>query len=194
MSQHLLLEIEASDPGNQLPAGAPVPGCKCPHCTMLKAGINSGTVDETGAIVRWLARIHPDERLEAAHVEAKLAVGIVPSAEWLCRLAEDAHGARRAYKGQGLPVELARSVPILDAAEALQMDIKKMGASHRGPCPVHKGEGSNLSIDPKRAAFKCFVCDVGGDVIDLVMAVRGSTFPQAVRELAGIAGATQRGG
>ncbi len=158
---------------------------------MLKAGIDAGTVDETGAIVHRLARIHPDERLEAAQVEVKAAAGVVPAAEWLCRLAEDAHGARRAYKGPGLPVELARSVAILDAAEALQLDVKKMGASHRGPCPVHKGEGPNLSIDPKRGAFKCFVCDAGGDVIDLVMAVRGSTFPQAVRELAGIAGATQ---
>ena len=153
--------------------------------------MDSGTVDETGAIVRRLARIHPDERLEAAHIEAKAATGVVPSTEWLCRLAEDAHGARRAYKGLGLPVELARSVPILDAAEALQMDIKKMGVSHRGPCPVHKGEGPNLSIDPKRAAFKCFVCGAGGDVIDLVMAVHGSSFPAAVRELAGMAGTTK---
>ena len=192
LTKHLDLEIEASTArGAPLEKGEPVPGCICSTCVMLKAGIETDAIADITTITRRLAKIVPAERMAAAINEVRESTFVLPSPEHLCRLAEAEHGARRTYNGPDLPVELARSVSILDAADRLGLDMKKMGLSYRGPCPVHKGEGRNMSIDPKRGSFKCFVCNAGGDVIDLVQAVRGSSFPAAVRELAGMDGITE---
>ena len=83
-----------------------------------------------------------------------------------------------------LPVEEARSVPILDVCEQLGLDLRQVGRSWRGPCPMHGGEGPNFAVLPDRGLFKCFVCDETGNGIDLWMRVRGVPFTDAVRELA----------
>ncbi len=186
LSTHLELEIEASHArGEPLPEGDPVPGCKCPECMMQRAGLDDRTIAEAGVIIRRLAKLHPDERLKAAKREIKSARLILPSPGWLARLAESEHGARKAYRGPGLPLEAAKEVPILEVAAALGLKLKKHALSHRGPCPIHGGEHGNFSVMPKKDSFRCYVCGAAGDGIDLVMAVRGVKFPEAVRELAG---------
>lgn len=186
ISKHLEREIEVShERGRPLDPGEPVPGCDCPTCVMQDAGLAGSTFKRTRAIVRKLARLHPDQRMAAAQYAVNRSEIALPSADWMCRLAEKEHGARRAYRGPDLPVDAAREVSILDAAERLGIELKKMGLSHRAPCPIHGGEGMNFAVRAKKGKFKCFVCDASGDVIDLVMQVRGCTFAAAVRELAG---------
>ncbi len=82
-----------------------------------------------------------------------------------------------------MPVEAARATPILDVADRLGLELRRVGRSYRGPCPIHRGEDPNFSVDPERGLFKCFVCDEGGDGIELWMHVRGVTFAEAVREM-----------
>ncbi len=63
------------------------------------------------------------------------------------------------------------------------MQLKKVGKTFRGPCPLHGGDDPNFSIDPGRQIFKCFVCEEGGDVFSFVMKHLGHDFPEAVRWL-----------
>ena len=64
------------------------------------------------------------------------------------------------------------------------MQLKRVGKSYRGPCPLHGGEGANFSIDAERGIFKCFVCGEGGDVFSFLMLHLGLDFPGAVRHVA----------
>lgn len=90
--------------------------------------------------------------------------------------------------GSPLDVEGARAVPLLEVAERLGIGgLKRLGKSHRGPCPIHGGDGPNFSVNPARGLFHCFVCGEGGDGIRLVERVRGCSFVEAVRELTQLA-------
>lgn len=62
--------------------------------------------------------------------------------------------------------------------------LRRVGRSYRGPCPLHRGDGPNFSIDPARGLFKCFVCGEGGDVFAFLQKLHGWTFAEAVRALA----------
>lgn len=64
------------------------------------------------------------------------------------------------------------------------MQLKRVGKSWRGPCPLHDGDDPNFSIDPGRQIFKCFVCGEGGDVYSFLMKHLGMEFPEAVRHVA----------
>jgi DNA primase len=64
------------------------------------------------------------------------------------------------------------------------MQLKRVGKSYRGPCPLHGGDGANFSVDSERGIFKCFVCGEGGDVFSFLMLHLGLDFPSAVRHVA----------
>ena len=101
------------------------------------------------------------------------------------------HPARRSLRRRNgrqldpLPVDDARAVPLLEVAERLGLDLRRVGRSWRGPCPLHGGEHRNFAINPEHGRFKCFVCGEAGDGIELWIRVRGVSFADAVRELAG---------
>lgn len=47
---------------------------------------------------------------------------------------------------------------------------KISGKSLRLPCPIHKGNGPNLSVDRESGLWQCFTCNArGGDVVDFEM-------------------------
>ncbi len=54
-----------------------------------------------------------------------------------------------------------------EEAERLGLDLNRVGRSHYGPYPIHKGEHRNFSLNPERGSFTCFVCGEGGDAISL---------------------------
>lgn len=66
--------------------------------------------------------------------------------------------------------------------------LKRSGRTFRGPCPLHRGEGPNFSVDPGKNLFKCFVCGEGGDLFSFVMKQLGMDFLEAVRFVAGRVG------
>jgi DNA primase len=63
--------------------------------------------------------------------------------------------------------------------------LKKRGRSFIGLCPFHKEKTPSFNVDPQKQIYKCFGCDKGGDVINFVMEIKGLTFPEALKELAG---------
>ncbi|MDO4575619.1 MAG: CHC2 zinc finger domain-containing protein [Planctomycetia bacterium] len=62
------------------------------------------------------------------------------------------------------------------------------GRIYRGLCPWHDDSDPSLQVHPDRQTFRCWVCNIGGDVFDFVMKMEGLTFPEALRSLAEKAG------
>lgn len=73
----------------------------------------------------------------------------------------------------------------------------RAGRRLRGECPLcgaskgKKADGA-FSIDPQARVFKCFACDVGGDVVRLEQLLGGGTPREAAERLAGPSPAAPR--
>src|SRR5687767_12168908 len=50
----------------------------------------------------------------------------------------------------------------------------------KGLCPFHDDHAPSLSIDHRRQVYRCFVCNIGGDVIDFVQRYEKVDFFQAL--------------
>jgi DNA primase catalytic core len=70
------------------------------------------------------------------------------------------------------------------ATEYLGLTFKRSGKNSYALCPFHAEKTPSFSVNPDKGIWKCFGCGRGGNVFNLVMAARGMTFPDAVRELA----------
>ncbi|EMI20762.1 DNA primase [Rhodopirellula maiorica SM1] len=55
-------------------------------------------------------------------------------------------------------------------------------------CPWHNDRRPSLTVNPERQTWKCWVCDIGGDIFSYVMQRDGLDFPSALRVLAEQAG------
>jgi DNA primase len=68
--------------------------------------------------------------------------------------------------------------------------MKRLGADLRGPCPVHQGSNpTQFSVDPDKNCWRCFTCEAGGTIIDLVAALEGVDLHEAGVRIAGWFGA-----
>jgi hypothetical protein len=70
------------------------------------------------------------------------------------------------------------SIDIVDAAQKYGIEVSR---SKKALCPFHDDHNPSLSF--KGQYFKCFGCDAGGDVIDLVGMLNNTTPMETVREL-----------
>lgn len=76
----------------------------------------------------------------------------------------------------------ATLLPILEVATALGLPLEGRrtscfnGQGHQGG----RDDNPSLTFFPDRGRYKCFACGVRGDAIDLVRAIRGVSFPDAV--------------
>lgn len=68
------------------------------------------------------------------------------------------------------------------------VELKRMGADYRGPCPFHGGTHRNFAVIPKKNLYYCYVCHAAGDVFSYFMKRFGMDYPTAVREVARRAG------
>lgn len=64
------------------------------------------------------------------------------------------------------------------------VSLKKTGANYKGLCPFHNEKTPSFIVNPDKQIFKCFGCNVGGDVIGFVEKVEGLSFYDAVKKLA----------
>jgi DNA primase len=67
-------------------------------------------------------------------------------------------------------------------------EVRRKGQSFVTLCPWHQDRDPSLTINRNRQTWKCWVCDIGGDIFSWVMQREGVTFPEALRMLAEIAG------
>jgi DNA primase len=68
------------------------------------------------------------------------------------------------------------------------LDLRRQGRIYRGLCPFHDDSRPSLHVDPERQFWKCWVCDVGGDVFSFVMHKENVSFREALELLAERAG------
>lgn len=79
------------------------------------------------------------------------------------------------------------AVQIVDLISSY-VEVRRQGRGFVARCPFHDDRRPSLQINPDRQIWKCYVCDVGGDVFSFVMQKEGVTFPEALRLLADRAG------
>ena len=66
--------------------------------------------------------------------------------------------------------------------------LKKVGRNYIGFCPFHSEKVPSFVVSPEKQIFKCFGCGAGGDVIAFYMKIKGSSYKEALLELAEKAG------
>jgi DNA primase len=73
--------------------------------------------------------------------------------------------------------------------------LRREGRGFKALCPWHADTRPSLQVNPERQSWKCWVCNLGGDVFSFVMQMENVAFPEALAMLADRAGiARERGG
>jgi DNA primase len=75
--------------------------------------------------------------------------------------------------------------------------LRREGRYFKAICPWHDDSRPSLFVNQERQSYKCFVCNLGGDVFSFVQKMEGLEFPEAIEFLAEKAGITlerRRGG
>lgn len=80
-----------------------------------------------------------------------------------------------------------QSVDIVDLVGSY-IQLRRQGRNYVGLCPWHDDSRPSLQINPERQSFKCWVCDIGGDVFSFVMKMENVEFREALQMLADRAG------
>jgi DNA primase len=68
------------------------------------------------------------------------------------------------------------------------LELRRAGRGYVGRCPWHDDRKPSLQVNPDRQTWKCWVCDIGGDVFSFVMKREGCDFREALQMLADRAG------
>ena len=80
-----------------------------------------------------------------------------------------------------------QAVDIVDLVGS-HIQLRRQGRNYVGRCPWHDDTRPSLQVNPERQSFKCWVCDIGGDVFSFVMKIEGVEFREALEMLADRAG------
>ncbi|MCA9102768.1 MAG: DNA primase, partial [Planctomycetales bacterium] len=83
--------------------------------------------------------------------------------------------------------QVKQSIDIVDLIGG-HLSLQRKGRKFVAHCPWHDDRRPSLQIDPERQSFKCFVCDIGGDVFSFVMRMENVEFREALSLLAERAG------
>jgi DNA primase len=66
--------------------------------------------------------------------------------------------------------------------------LRRGGKAMVGLCPWHDDSRPSFQVNPERQTFRCWVCDIGGDVFNFVMRMEKIEFREALEQLADRAG------
>jgi DNA primase len=76
-----------------------------------------------------------------------------------------------------------QAVDLVDLVGSV-ISLRRQGRNFVGLCPWHDDSRPSLQVNPERQSWKCWVCNLGGDVFSFVMQREGVTFPEAMAMLA----------
>jgi leucyl/phenylalanyl-tRNA--protein transferase len=82
---------------------------------------------------------------------------------------------------------IRKSVDIVDLVRSY-ISLQRKGSSFVGICPWHSDSNPSLTVRPARQSWRCWVCNLGGDIFSFVMQIEGVDFLEAKRMLAERAG------
>ena len=80
--------------------------------------------------------------------------------------------------------ELKEKLSIVDIVEEYT-DLVKLGDEYRGKCCFHNDDNASLYVNKKKGVWKCFGCDLSGDIITFIQEIEGLDFKDAVGYLSG---------
>jgi len=83
--------------------------------------------------------------------------------------------------------QIRQAVDIVDLV-GHYIQLRRQGRGYVGLCPWHDDSRPSLQVNPERQSFKCWVCDIGGDVFSFTMKMEGVSFREALEILAERAG------
>lgn len=83
--------------------------------------------------------------------------------------------------------QIKRAIDIVDLVGDY-IQLRREGRGYKGLCPWHDDSRPSLQVNPDRQSFKCWVCDIGGDIFSFVMKQEGVEFREAIAILAQRAG------
>ncbi|MFA7074966.1 MAG: DNA primase [Endomicrobiaceae bacterium] len=63
-------------------------------------------------------------------------------------------------------------------------DLKKAGRNWKCCCPFHNEKTPSFVVSPEKGIFRCFGCNVAGDVFKFVMLIENISWIEAVKKLA----------
>lgn len=82
------------------------------------------------------------------------------------------------------------AVDIVDLVSRYVPSLQRKGRVYVGRCPWHDDRRPSLQVNPERQTFKCWVCNLGGDIFSFIEQVEGVDFKEALEILADMAGIT----
>ena len=83
--------------------------------------------------------------------------------------------------------DLVARIDIVDLIESY-LPLRKAGREFHALCPFHGEKTPSFTVSREKQFYHCFGCGAHGTAIGFLMAYRNLEFPEAVEELAGIAG------
>jgi len=83
--------------------------------------------------------------------------------------------------------QIRQSIDIVELV-GRYIPLRRQGRIFVGLCPWHDDHRPSLQVNPERQLFRCWVCNIGGDVFSFVMQIEGVDFREAVQMLAEQAG------
>lgn len=88
---------------------------------------------------------------------------------------------------QDIKEQIRQATDIVDLVGGY-LPLRRQGRIYVGLCPWHDDSRPSLQVNPERQSWKCWVCDVGGDVFSFVMQHERIGFREALEILADRAG------
>ena len=68
------------------------------------------------------------------------------------------------------------------------LSLRRQGKAMVGLCPWHEDSRPSFHVNPERQTFRCWVCNIGGDVFSFLMKMERLEFREALEQLAQRAG------
>lgn len=109
--------------------------------------------------------------------------------------AESTSSKARAIGGVGVASQssfddkerVRQAIDIVDLVGSY-LQLRREGRGYKALCPWHDDSRPSLQVNPERQSFKCWVCDIGGDIFSFIMRIEKVEFPEALAMLADRAG------
>ena len=84
--------------------------------------------------------------------------------------------------------QVRQAIDIVDLLGKYNLQLRRQGRGYVAHCPWHDDTRPSLQVNPERQSWKCWPCDIGGDIFSFVMKMEGVDFPEALAMLADRAG------
>lgn len=87
---------------------------------------------------------------------------------------------------------IKRANHVLDVIEQ-HVTLRRSGSTYKGLCPFHDERTPSFHVNPANETWRCYGCQMSGDVIDFIKEVEGGDFRYAASLLAERSGITLKG-